>query len=605
MRTRDLFTDSCRFLWVAFQIQDLCEQQSDEEIVNALNDLPKSLPEVFNRIIHRLRNSNPKRAQRIFKWIATARRPLTLEELREAICIEPGQTDLKVERLVNNMYHALACCGSLVTVDEEQCTIHFAHHSIKQHLISKATEDVLAQYHLSMPEAEIEAGEICVTYLNFSMFDRRIRNIPGAGMDCIAYPAEVVKQTLPQGNLASKLALSYLKDRKFSSTSVHRQLKNTAEVSNSQQSHPYHTFLGYAREFWLIHTKRITNASPEALRLWSRLIVNDNDINDRPWTTLDWETLGTKVLQFVVDNDHEVLLRHILARDEFQITPGHRGYPESPVEPSWESLSAMKFLHMARILFEENRQNLLQILLETPKLQILRNGLFIPIIMSGDMKLFILNLAQGGSWRFEIPGRWAEAYDLATVRFAYRHDGSTVRFIFTPLMLAVDLGQTNLVRYMLSVYPNSTSSDMKSVDWNLNPHFIRAVMRNHKYITMILLQSRRVEPNQSTEDGWTPLFYAVHKGYRDVAAYLIQMGANTLHRALDGSSVDDVARAAGHAWHADPGPYSLDADLPAAGDEDDTSDTASLDTAYGVLRRTVRLASFHRRGSLQLPQLGQ
>jgi len=84
-----------------------------------------------------------------------------LEELREAIGIEPGQTDLVAARLVNNMRQALACCGSLVTVDEEQRTVHFAHHSIKQHLISEPTEDALAQYHISMPEAELEAGQIC------------------------------------------------------------------------------------------------------------------------------------------------------------------------------------------------------------------------------------------------------------------------------------------------------------------------------------------------------------------------------------------------------------------------------------------------------------
>ncbi|MCJ1248752.1 hypothetical protein MMC30_005971 [Trapelia coarctata] len=579
------------FLWVAFQIQDLCQQQSDEEIVNALHDLPKSLPEVFDRIIQRLKNPDPKRAQRIFKWIATARRPLTLEELREAICVEPCQTALVAARMVNNMHQALACCGSLVTIDEEQCTVHFAHHSIKQHLISKATEGTMAQYHLSMPEAEIEAGEICVTYLNFSMFDRRIRKIPQPGLDSVAYPAQFVKQTLPQTNLAAKIALSYLRDRKFSSTAVHRQLEDTAEASSSQVNRPYAAFLEYAREFWLVHTRRIPKESTEIWRLWSRLIDNDNDTHNKPWTTLDWETLSSKVIQFVADNDHEVLLRHTLARDEFQNiykslrssgTPLHLAL----LEKWWESSSARKFRLIAKTLFGMNQRNLLGILLETPKLQILQNELFIPIVTSGDVELLIRNLAQGGSWDFEIHRRWALEYGLTLLQGGHVDAyGGGVSFHWTPLMLAVELGQTELVQYMLSLSPDSARLGETLFNWDLNPHFILAVMRNHKDIALLLLQSDRVEPNQSTGEGWTPLFYAAHKGYSDVAAYLVRMGGNVLHRAKDGRSAEDVARAAGHS-----NPHRsflnsqalLDPFFPATRSEAAAAGTVNLDATIGI-----------------------
>lgn len=114
-------------------------------------------------------------------------------------------------------------------------------------------------------------------------------------------------------------------------------------------------------------------------------------------------------------------------------------------------------------------------------------------------------------------------------------------------MLAVELGQTDLVQYMLSLSPDSASSGEQLVDWDLYPHFVLAVMRNHKDIAMLLLQSNRVDPHRSTGEGWTPLFYAAYKGYPDVAAYLIRMGANVLHRAKDGRSAEGIARAAGHA----------------------------------------------------------
>lgn len=136
-------------------------------------------------------------------------------------------------------------------------------------------------------------------------------------------------------------------------------------------------------------------------------------------TAAQCQMLSTKVIQFAADNDHEVLLRHILARDEFRNTPACLGRTEIPEQLSkqwWETPSARIFRRIARTLFEENKRNLLEILLKTPKLQILQNELFIPIVKSGDVELLVLNLARGGSWNFHIPGNWAKEYGIALSR---------------------------------------------------------------------------------------------------------------------------------------------------------------------------------------------
>lgn len=67
-------------------------------------------------------------------------------------------------------------------------------------------------------------------------------------------------------------------------------------------------------------------------------------------------------------------------------------------------------------------------------------------------------------------------------------------------------------------------------------------MRNHKDIAMLLLLSNRVDPNQSTEENWTTLFYVPYRGYPDITEYFTRIGANVLHRA-EGI----IARAAGDA----------------------------------------------------------
>lgn len=72
-------------------------------------------------------------------------------------------------------------------------------------------------------------------------------------------------------------------------------------------------------------------------------------------------------------------------------------------------------------------------------------------------------------------------------------------------------------------------------------------MRNHKDIAMLLLLSNRVDPNQSTEENWTTLFYVPYRGYPDITEYFTRIGANVLHRANDGRSAEGIARAAGDA----------------------------------------------------------
>lgn len=71
-------------------------------------------------------------AQKIIKWVAAARRLLTLEELREAIAVEPCQRLRNLESVVNDISQLISCCRNLVTLDEEENVVQFAHHTIKK-----------------------------------------------------------------------------------------------------------------------------------------------------------------------------------------------------------------------------------------------------------------------------------------------------------------------------------------------------------------------------------------------------------------------------------------------------------------------------------------
>lgn len=73
-------------------------------------------------------------------------------------------------KLVNDVLKSLEACGSFVIVDEELSTVHFAHSSVKQHLLSEPTnpdvEHDVHHYHIGSSQADKNLGKLIVTFLN-------------------------------------------------------------------------------------------------------------------------------------------------------------------------------------------------------------------------------------------------------------------------------------------------------------------------------------------------------------------------------------------------------------------------------------------------------
>lgn len=105
--------------------------RTDEAIRDALADLPKDLSETFSRILHKSGGPGQLYQSRILQLVVAASRPLTADELREALSVLPGDTIWTPSRLLNDVYSSLACCGCLLTLDEVENTVRFIHHSVK------------------------------------------------------------------------------------------------------------------------------------------------------------------------------------------------------------------------------------------------------------------------------------------------------------------------------------------------------------------------------------------------------------------------------------------------------------------------------------------
>ncbi|UKZ75110.1 hypothetical protein TrVFT333_002782 [Trichoderma virens FT-333] len=91
---KKLLADSSdMFLWVYLQLEILWDTcHTDAEIRSALATLPKGIEETYRRCVARI-NFQDKWALKVLKWVSFAKRPLNIEELREAVAFDYTDTE--------------------------------------------------------------------------------------------------------------------------------------------------------------------------------------------------------------------------------------------------------------------------------------------------------------------------------------------------------------------------------------------------------------------------------------------------------------------------------------------------------------------------------
>lgn len=99
------------FLWVSFMVRDL-EHKTVKEIEHALTQLPRDLPEVYERILSKIHPESKTTVANMLTWLLFASRPLTVVELCEAIQIEPTSYLTKEQVCLDY----IQSCGHLLQV---------------------------------------------------------------------------------------------------------------------------------------------------------------------------------------------------------------------------------------------------------------------------------------------------------------------------------------------------------------------------------------------------------------------------------------------------------------------------------------------------------
>ena len=139
-----------RFRWVYCQL-DTLRRCFPVSIRRALNELPRTLDETYERILQNIDEEKWEYALRLFRCLAVARRPLEAKELAEVLAVEldaGGIPKLNADLRPRDADEAvLSACSTLVAIvrpdtldfkndmighDGDIRVVQFSHYSVKE-----------------------------------------------------------------------------------------------------------------------------------------------------------------------------------------------------------------------------------------------------------------------------------------------------------------------------------------------------------------------------------------------------------------------------------------------------------------------------------------
>ena len=126
------------FLWVRLVKAGLEDCSSEFEFESRMEDLPDGLDEAYRRILNQLRKLSPLAMERAFKvlhWVCVAYRSVKIDEIADALPLQPGQTELsKKTRIQNKDRDIVDICAPLLEKNKNGF-VEAVHFSAREYLL--------------------------------------------------------------------------------------------------------------------------------------------------------------------------------------------------------------------------------------------------------------------------------------------------------------------------------------------------------------------------------------------------------------------------------------------------------------------------------------
>ncbi|KAI0406290.1 hypothetical protein F4802DRAFT_613498 [Xylaria palmicola] len=317
------------FIWVALEIDDVCSQVCEEDVLLALQNIPTTFTDILSRALLRILNQgNPRIAKEVFKWISVAKRPLLLDELQDALSIKPGSSYSMAERRPQRMEKLPLWCANLVEIDEISSSVQFIHHTVRTFILDTSIVDAqmpkLNEFHSDVNNLDLAVGELCVTYLAWNDFKRALES---------SKPQQDRTIDLPEPRKIMQTALGVEWKNKSIAIMGHLMPQPTRREkcftfdlgcvtpsgASSILSYP---FLEYAKDYWILHTRLITAVS-SIHWLWRQMIRGSHHVAKTEWTESEYRRASESILIWAQTHCHLAILNELISEGGIYIDRFH------------------------------------------------------------------------------------------------------------------------------------------------------------------------------------------------------------------------------------------------------------------------------------------
>jgi hypothetical protein len=143
---------------VGLQVDYVLEETDAVRIKQKLKCLPRDTTDAYRNVMERMTPGNQTFARRVLGWILHAQRILHMDELREALAVETGDSSLDRE-VIPSADKIIQSCGCLINHDQQNGLLTFSHETVRPFLERNELANIPSHFDLA---------KICLTYLGFS-----------------------------------------------------------------------------------------------------------------------------------------------------------------------------------------------------------------------------------------------------------------------------------------------------------------------------------------------------------------------------------------------------------------------------------------------------
>jgi len=523
-------------------------------IRHALDELPETLDETYERTLRGIKKANRKLAHRMFQFVSVASRPLHVKELADLLAFdfEAGIIPKFNEdcRLGDPADAVLSTCSTLLAIvnDEGSPVIQFSHFSVKEFLTSTRlaeTSDIISRrYHISMTPAHTLVAQACLGILLH--LDNDVTSDSLNGFPLAEYAAEhwIDHARFKGVSRSVEDGMKQLLDPSKSHLAIcvwiydpavprwQQMTRNETPLPLPQTSLHYAASWGLhsVAEFLIIECSQdvcsrdsTDNGTPLHLasrnghaKVACKLIERGADLtaqNNVGWTPLHlasyWEQVD--VARILIEHGADVT-----ARNNDGETPLHLASHEGQVD-----VARMLIVHGADATAQKNYGwTPLHLASQEGQVDVAR------MLIDRGADLTAQNI--DGLTPLHIASQEGEV-DVARMLIDRGADlTAQVNDGWTPLHIASYWGQIDVTRMLIEYGADLTARDRDR--WT--PLHL-ASQAGHVDVARVLIE-HGANLTAQVNDGWTPLHLAPQEGHVDVARMLIEHGADLAARGRDG-----------------------------------------------------------------------